>query len=49
MKEFQDILDDFTLEQRMAYEEYTGTPLAKLAEEHGDTWVYDDLTDFCLK
>ncbi len=48
-KKFEDILDDFTLEQRSAYQELTGMTLAQLAEEFGDTHVYWDLYDWCLK
>ena len=48
-KKFEDILDDFTVEQRLAYQTHTGESLASLAERMGDDWVYWDIHDWVLK
>lgn len=46
---FEDILDDFSVEQRTKYVQYIDMPLAEAANKWGDYFVYYDLQEFSLK
>jgi len=49
-KKFEDILDDYSAEERAAYAAHIAPKtIAALAEVNGDEWVYWDLYDFLLK
>jgi hypothetical protein len=49
-KQFENILDDFSLEQRTEYAAHIAPhTLASLADQEGDEFVYYDLYDWCLK